>query len=53
MKKTIALLLSLLIALSCTAAAFADDAAAEDPEAWQRSPASEESNSATSTCLTS
>jgi hypothetical protein len=34
MKKTIALLLSLLIALSCTAAAFADDAAAEDPEAW-------------------
>ena len=33
MKKTIALLLSLLIALSCTAAAFADDAAAEDPEA--------------------
>lgn len=35
MKKTIAMLLTLLIALSCTAAAFADDAAAvEDPEAW-------------------
>ena len=36
MKKTIAMLLSLLIALSCTAAAFADDAAAEDPEAWAK-----------------
>lgn len=35
MKKTIAMLLALLIALSCTAASFADDAAAvEDPEAW-------------------
>ena len=38
MKKTIAIFLSLLVALSCTAAAFAETAAADtDPKAWAES----------------
>ena len=38
MKKTIAIILSLLIVLSCTAVAFAENAAADtDPKAWAES----------------